>query len=126
MEITEFQKIRHLLGKTQSDMARLLCVSHKAVQSFEQGWRNIPIYIERQMMLLLSLKKTAASMKAKPCWEIKSCPEKWSMNCIVKELGARHFCWFINGTFCQGKYQDNWKKKNELCRKCEVYLSFLK
>lgn len=112
------------MGKTQSELARILCVSLKAVQSFEQGWRNIPIHIEKQMLLLLSLKKSSADTKTKTCWDVKNCPAEWRKSCIVFELEARHFCWFINGTFCQGKYHENWKKKSDLCRKCEVYLSF--
>jgi hypothetical protein len=36
-------------------------------------------------------------------------------------LQARHFCWFINGTYCQGWTQKNWTKKIELCRECEVF-----
>jgi DNA-binding XRE family transcriptional regulator len=40
MESNEFSGIRKYLGKTQSELAGLLCVSTKAIQSFEQGWRN--------------------------------------------------------------------------------------
>ena len=31
------------------------------------------------------------------------------------------FCWFINGTFCQGEVKESWKKKTKLCRQCEVF-----
>ena len=47
MERDEFSGIRHLLGKTQSQLARLLGTSFKAIQSFEQGWRNVPAHTER-------------------------------------------------------------------------------
>jgi DNA-binding XRE family transcriptional regulator len=41
MNYEEFSRIRHYLDKTQSELAGLLCVSTKAIQSFEQGWRPI-------------------------------------------------------------------------------------
>ena len=41
-------------GKTQNQLARLLGTSFKAIQSFEQGWRNVPAHTERQLLLLLA------------------------------------------------------------------------
>ena len=38
-------------------MAQILGSSLKAVQSFEQGWRKIPVHVERQMLFLLAMKK---------------------------------------------------------------------
>ena len=35
--------IRLAIGFTQADLARTLGVSPKAVQSYEQGWRNVPV-----------------------------------------------------------------------------------
>lgn len=123
MEGKEFSQIRHYLGKSQSQLALILCVSPKSIQSFEQGLRHIPIYIERQILLFLSLKSFSSDEIITPCWEIKNCPNEWRENCIVWELKAMHFCWFINGTFCQGQIQEDWKKKIQLCRECEVYQS---
>ena len=40
----ESSAARQYLGKTQSQMAQVLGVSLKAIQSFEQGWRNIPVH----------------------------------------------------------------------------------
>jgi DNA-binding XRE family transcriptional regulator len=122
MDKMEFSKIRHYLGKTQNELAKLICVSPKAIQSFEQGWRNIPPHVERELLLLLSLKKPLDE-STQPCWEIKKCPDEWRDKCIIWELQARHSCWFLNGTFCQGKMHQNWKEKIKLCRECEVYKS---
>ncbi len=44
MEKKELAKIRNYLGKTQKQMAQLLGTSLKAIKSYEQGWRNIPVY----------------------------------------------------------------------------------
>ena len=120
MENTEFAKIRHYLGKTQEELSHLLCVSHKATQSYEQGWRNIPVNIERQLLYILSLKRSKEG-KIRYCWEIRKCPKSWKQKCITWEYKIRYFCWFINGTFCQGELQDNWNKKMLLCRQCKVY-----
>jgi DNA-binding XRE family transcriptional regulator len=51
-----FAQIRAYLGKTQKQMAQLMGISNKAIESFEQGWRNITPHIERQLYFLLSRK----------------------------------------------------------------------
>lgn len=122
MDNREFSQARHLLGKTQDQLSKLLSVSPKAIQSYEQGWRRVPAYVERQMLLLLSLKRSLDT-DMRPCWEIKNCPNEWREECIVWELQARHFCWFMNGTFCQGQIYKGWNEKIQLCRECEVYKS---
>lgn len=124
MNSKEFSRIRQLLGKTQDELARLLCVSVRAIQSFEQGWRNIPASAERQLLFLLTL-KNSSGQNAKPCWEVQNCPPEWREKCAAWEYLAGHICWVINGTFCQGKYQQKWEKKIERCRRCEVFRSML-
>ena len=122
MDKKEFSQIRSVLGRSQGQLASLLCVSPKAIQSFEQGWRNISPHIEREMLLLLSLKRSADRI-IQPCWDIKNCPSEWRNNCAVWELQARYFCWFLNGTFCQGRIHKTWTEKIQLCKECEVYQS---
>ena len=51
---SEFSSIRAYLGKTQKELAQLLGTSLKAIQSFEQGWRRIPVHVERQVLFLLA------------------------------------------------------------------------
>jgi DNA-binding XRE family transcriptional regulator len=120
MESKQFSKIRTYLGMTQNQLAKLLCISPKALQSYEQGWRNIPAYAERQLLLLLSLNRSLYK-KNKPCWDVLKCPKEWRENCTVWGLKNGEFCWFVNGTFCHGKAQVSWKKKIQLCQKCEVF-----
>lgn len=124
MDKKEFSRIRIYLGKTQNQLARLLCLSPKAVQSFEEGWRNVPTYVERQLLLLLCLRSTEAR-EFKSCWETRNCPDEWRDKCIVWEYKSGYFCWLVSGTFCQGQYQDKWAKKIEVCRQCEVFQSML-
>jgi DNA-binding XRE family transcriptional regulator len=120
----EFSNIRHYLGKTQRQLAQLLGTSLKAVQSFEQGWRNIPPHTERRVLFLLSLKKTPRE-KVRPCWVIRKCPIETRENCPAWEFKVGRLCWFINGTICQGEAQESWHKKMEICRSCKVFQTML-
>jgi len=124
MKRTQFAAIRRHLEKTQSQMAQILGVSPKAIQSFEQGWRNIPVHIERQVLLILAL-KSRASKKTKPCWLTRRCPAETRQNCPAWQFDAGNLCWFINGTICEGTAQGSWQKKMKICRDCEVYQSML-
>jgi len=120
----EFSTARQYLGKTQSQMAQLLGVSSKAIQSFEQGWRNIPVHIERQLLFLLACKKSPPR-KERPCWVIRKCLMEIRQNCPAWEFQVGNLCWFINGTICQGRTQESWQKKMKICRQCKVFRTML-
>ena len=120
MKRYEFSSIRSQLGKTQYQMAQLLGASLKAIQSFEQGWRNIPVHIERQALYLLVLKKLQRK-KGRPCWMVRRCPVETKQRCPAWEFQVGHFCWFINGTICHGEVQDSWRVKMKICRQCKVF-----
>jgi DNA-binding XRE family transcriptional regulator len=122
MNKREFSNIRSHLGKTQAQMAQLLGVSLKAVQSFEQGWRNVPVHTERQTLLLLALKGSGIK-KTRPCWSLKKCSTEARKSCPAWEFNAGQICWLINGTICAGKPQRSWVQKMKLCRKCDVFES---
>jgi DNA-binding XRE family transcriptional regulator len=124
MKRAQFAEIRGHLGKTQSQIAQILGVSTKAIQSFEQGWRIIPLHVERQILLLFAL-KSQGSKSARPCWLTKRCPAEKRQNCPAWQFDAGNLCWFINGTVCEGVPQGSWKKKMKVCRECEVYRSIL-
>lgn len=79
MDKKEFSQIREHLGKTQKQLAQLLGTSAKAIQSFEQGWRNTPVHTERQVLFLMALKYAQEKM-TRPCWVIKGCPEEIRQN----------------------------------------------
>ncbi|MBU0675078.1 MAG: helix-turn-helix domain-containing protein [Proteobacteria bacterium] len=125
MEIDEFVRFRKRLGKTQKQLAELLGTSVKAIHSYEQGWRNIPTHVERQLYFLLANVRTEGD-PPKACWVIKKCPPDRKKNCPAWEFHAGQFCWFINGTICECQAQNNWKNKIEICRQCEVMKTLLK
>ena len=122
MTSKEFKKFRKKLEKTQRQMAQLLGVSIKAVHSYEQGWRLVPVHVERQIYFLLSRLKKNISDRM-PCWDIKACPTEKKEMCPAWEFQAGDLCWFISGTICEGNVYKTWKEKMKLCRSCEVMKS---
>jgi DNA-binding XRE family transcriptional regulator len=120
MNCQEFQRCRRRLEKTQKQLSELLGTSLKAIQSFEQGWRKVPVHIERQIFFLLTLQRKKVR-GGRPCWEVRNCSMERRCDCPAWELDAGNLCWFINGTICEGKPQSNWSSKVKLCRKCEVF-----
>jgi len=124
MDSTEFKKLRHKMKKTQKQMAQLLGTSLKAVHSYEQGWRPVPAYVERQMLFLISASEGKYKSK-KPCWVVRNCPTERRKMCPAWEFKTGNLCWFINGTICEGGVQQNWKEKMKICRSCEVFRSLV-
>jgi len=124
MDSKEFSYIRKKLNKTQRQMAHLLGTSVKAVHSYEQGWRRVPAYVERQIFFLVS-RMRGGKKAQKPCWVIKRCPSEIKKQCPAWEFKAGRLCWFINGTICEGTVHKNWKEKMEICRECEVLISLM-
>ncbi len=124
MEKHEFGEIRNHLGKTQKQLAQVLGVSLKAIKSFEQGWRKIPAYIERQVLFLLAA-DGVLNKNNKACWAIKKCPKFTRKNFPVWELKVGQICWFINGTICEGEAKKDWAEKMKICRKCKVFKSMI-
>jgi hypothetical protein len=121
MDKNEFYEIRSHLGRTQVQMAQLLGTSLKAIQSFEQGWRQIPVHIERQLLFLLAHTKPPG--KRTKCWTIRKCSAETRRGCPAWEFQLGHLCWFINGTICHGEVQGNWEEKMKMCRDCVVFRS---
>ena len=124
MEKREFSIIRHHLGKTQAQMAQLLGVSLKATQSFEQGYRKVPVHVERQLLFLLASKKSQKENGIE-CWTAKECSTEAKGNCPAWEFQVGHLCWFINGTICHGEAHKSWQEKMVICRTCEFFSSLL-
>jgi len=120
MDSDEFIRVRHYLGKTQVQLAQLLGVSPKAIQSFEQGWRDIPVHTERHLLFLLFQKKPVDESR-RACWVIRKCPIETRLKCPAWEFKLGYICWFINGTICHGEVQQNWQEKMKMCRQCEVF-----
>ncbi len=123
MDHTTFSALRTKLGKTQKSLAELLGVSLKAVQSYEQGWRSIPIHVERQLYFLVVNQRSDSHSKHKDCWTQKKCTRK--KECPAWEFQVGHLCWFLSGTLCACTADKNWKEKIATCRTCDVLNALL-
>ena len=66
MKDKKFSTFRKKLEKTQKQMAQLLGTSIKAIHSYEQGWRTIPVHVERQLYFLLT-RKLCDKNSVQPC-----------------------------------------------------------
>jgi len=124
MDSKEFKKIRKRLDRTQKAIALLLGVSQKAIHSYEQGWRNIPPHVERQMLFLLS-RMDGNPKVIRPCWVIKKCHPSIKVRCPAWEFNSGKLCWFVNGNICCGDASKDWKEKMKRCRACKVLKTFL-
>jgi Predicted transcriptional regulator len=96
----EFSRLRSALGKSQRELAELLGVSLKAVESYEQGWRNVPAHVERMLYFLLFKLNEGAIESASPCWKSKDCPSERRDKCIAYVAKEGRFCWFFTGRLC--------------------------
>lgn len=124
MDGEHFRRYRKKLNKTQKQIAQLLGVSIKAIHSYEQGWRSIPVHVERQFYFLLS-RKIGARQDNDPCWNQRECPEGQRDQCPAWEFESGDWCWFVSGTLCGGVAHQSWDEKMEQCRGCQVFESVL-
>ena len=125
MEKQEFTFFRKKLGKTQKEMAQLLGKSIKAIHSYEQGWRVIPMDVERQLYFLLTLSLLDME-KQEYCWDVLKCDDEKKRECPAWEFKAGKYCWFINGTICEGSPRRNWREKIKICKSCSVFSDVIK
>ena len=93
MKIEEFVKIRKQLGKTQKEIARLLGISRKTVESYEQGFRNVPVNVERILYYLFFKLNMPGLDDSVLCWEDKTCPPEIRENCVAWIAKEGFFCW---------------------------------
>ena len=122
MEGQEFSRLRNLIGKSQKDLAVMLGVSRKAVESYEQGWRRIPAHVERMIYYIIFKFNSKSLLENQPCWEIRSCPEKGREKCPAWISKEGVFCWFISGKLCSA-YRE--KGTDFYCQKCPVFQEHL-
>jgi DNA-binding XRE family transcriptional regulator len=90
----EFKYFRSQLKKTQKQMAALLGVSLKAVCSYEQGSRSVPMHVERQLFFLVS-RKALKNKRKKICWKTTKCSKELRKNCPAWEFQVGDLCWFM-------------------------------
>ena len=125
MAIPTVKQLRKELGLSQREMSELLGVSKKAVQSYEQGWREAPPHVEQQVLLHTIFHRRPRGSLPR-CWKVNRCPSAIRTRCPAFRIKQPGFCWFITGTLCHGHPTGSWAAKRGLCLKCEVLRGMLK
>ena len=118
MSGADFAGLRASLGKSQRELAELLGISRRTVESYEQGGRIVPSYIERLLYFLRFRLNEEGSKTVDPCWKVRNCPEDLRSRCITYVAMKGHVCWFLTGRLCDSA------KKGEAeggCDTCDVF-----
>lgn len=103
MKKEAFTRVRKKLNKTQKEMAGLLGVSKKTVESYEQGLRNIPDNVRRLLYFLLFKLNLKKNDYTSLCWDEKKCSPQVRENCVAWLAKEGFFCWFITGKACEAQ-----------------------
>jgi transcriptional regulator with XRE-family HTH domain len=123
MTAAEFSRLRGSLGKSQRELAELLGLSLKAVESYEQGWRNVPAHVERLLYFLL-FKLNEGEIEAEdPCWKSTGCPDERRSKCVAFVAKEGRFCWFFTGRLCASAASG--EADSQSCYSCAVFLRML-
>ncbi len=120
------REIRLEMGLSQSQLAALVGISSRAIQSYEQGWRQPSRLVERMLLLLLMAHRHGAGLSRFRCWERKGCSPSVRENCIAYVTRQGHLCWFLTGTMCDGQRQESWGDKLRVCVDCRFMQDLLK
>ncbi|MFA7172842.1 MAG: helix-turn-helix domain-containing protein [Kiritimatiellia bacterium] len=90
--------IRKNAGLTQAAVAQALGVSIRAIQSYEQGWREVPTHIMVQLLVLAAAHQTG-ERKRSACWDVTKCPPERQALCPCRRTDGR-LCWLVSGRLC--------------------------
>ena len=109
--------VRRALGMTQTEFADVLGVSARAVQSYEQGWREIPSSARLHMFAVLAAARRS-TLGDVPCWEVTGCPESTRRTCRSHRLNGGLFCWLVAGRACGRRCGRS--ERQRMCLDCPV------
>ena len=121
----DLRRVRGLLGKSQSEMAALLGISTRAVQSYEQGWRPTAPYVQRAAALFWFLSRRKDKPKAPPCWRVRKCDAAARAACPAYQFQAGDLCWLFPPSPCSELRGASWEDRIAVCEKCAVMRSWL-
>jgi hypothetical protein len=93
----------------------------KTVESYEQGWRRVPVNIERILYFLLFKLNEGALRGEEPCWTVTDCPDSKRANCVAYLADEGRFCWFFTGRLCGGTDEGGAVS----CHTCPVFAQLL-
>ena len=110
--------IRTELSLSQSELAALVGVSSRAIQSYEQNWRHPSEMVQRVLLLTLIAHRNGDQLGRSRCWEHKECLPEVRKRCVAYVTRQGHLCWFLTGTLCEGRSMKTWGEKWRECLKC--------
>ncbi len=117
----DLKTIRTELELSQTELADLIGVSQRTVQSCEQGWRKPSPALERAVLLILLAKRHGPDFSGNICWDAMGCSEDERSACLVYQSRQGHLCWLLSGNVCQGKRLRTWKDKKAMCMQCDFF-----
>ena len=117
------KRLRDVLGVTQGELAVALGISSKAVQSYEQGWRETPLRVIKQILTLVAMQR-ADKVQGKACWDLRSCPDKVSSQCLARKLTDGRYCWAVASQVCDRSSGEE-EPSVLTCLHCDVVRQFL-
>ena len=117
--------MRQELGLSQTELADLLGVSPRTVQSCEQGWRHPSPALERLALLLLIAFRQGSQFGAQACWKATRCESATRDRCLAFLSRQGHLCWFLTGNACRGQRFRSWAEKKRACAGCDFFQRLL-
>ena len=120
-----FKAVRSELGLSQVELADLIGVSQRTVQSCEQGWRKPGPAVEKAVILLLMASRQGADFGIKACWNSINCSRRERDDCLVYQSRQGHLCWLLSGNTCQGRSCRTWEDKKAMCGECSFFRELL-
>jgi DNA-binding XRE family transcriptional regulator len=121
----DVKTVRRELGLTQAELATLLGVSKRTIQSCEQGWRKPSAMLERMALLLLIALRQGDSFGAQACWAERACAAEKRADCIAYRTRQGHICWLLTGTKCGERTVSTWADKKTACCSCGFFQHLL-
>ena len=116
------KQIRAQLCMTQTKVAQALGISVRAIQSYEQGWREVPTHVLVQLLVLAAAYRSS-STERKACWEITGCFAEGQKKCPCRHTDGR-LCWLVSGRMCAG-HSANGLNDLSACMSCPVIQKIL-
>ena len=126
LDLADVARIRRELDLSQSELAGLMGMSSRAVQSYEQGWRRPSPAAQRLLLLLLIAQRRGESFPRSTCWKARDCAADVRRQCVAYRSRQGHLCWFLTGTFCAGQRTRTWTEKWQTCKQCPVMRELLR
>lgn len=124
MNKIEFVRIRKRLKRTQKEMAALLGVSKKTIESYEQGLRNIPVNVGRLLYFLFFKLNMDKLNDRQNCWDSKTCPPATREGCVAWLAKEGFFCWFLTGKSC-AREKTLSDGESATCFQCDFFVNQL-